>query len=344
MKSKFFVVLLLVFAAAALSACGSKKPVLNVYNWGDYIDPTILSDFEKEYDCKIIYDSYPSNEDLYAKMKTNTTDYDVVIPSDYLIGRLINEDMLQKLDKSRIEGFKNIDPNFLNLEFDKNNEYSVPYFWGTVGIVYDTNVIKEDIDSWAALWDEKYKKKFTMIDSQRDSIMIALKYLGYSMNTTDEAELEEAKQKLIEQKPLVLAYVGDKVQDMLLAGEVPMAVVWSGDASWLIQQYPNMKYILPKEGTNIWYDNMVIPKSSKNVDLAHKFIDFLCRPEISKRNSEYVGYSTANKKAMELLDQSLFPSDHGYPPAEKIKDYEIFRHPGELLKIYDRIWTELKAH
>lgn len=341
MKKKLFLFVCLL--AVVLSGCGSSKPELSVYNWGDYIDPSILRDFEEEYDCKIIYDSYPSNEDLYAKLKTGNMSFDVIVPSDYLIGRLIDEDLLQKLDKSKIKGLSNIKKEFLDLDFDKNNEYSVPYFWGTVGIVYDSNVIKDEIDSWADLWNEKYKKQFTMIDSQRDSIMIALKMLGYSMNTKNQDELEEAKQKLLEQKPLVLAYVGDQVQDMLLSGEVPMAVVWSGEASWLIQQHPNMKYVLPKEGTNIWYDNMVIPKSSKNTDLAHKFIDFMCRPEISKRNSEYVGYSTTNKEAMKLLDQSLFPSTYAYPPNEVIKDAEIFKHPGELIKVYDRIWTEIKA-
>lgn len=343
MKKLFLLTVSILSIALALSACGSSKTELNVYNWGNYIDPQVLVDFENEFDCKVNYETFPTNEDLYAKLKSDGASFDVIVPSDYLISRLIDEGLLQKIDKSKIAGLSNIGSEFLDLDFDKGNEYSVPYFWGTVGIVYDTNVIKEDIDSWSALWDKKYEKQFTMLDSQRDCIMIALKLLGYSMNTVDEEQLEQAKQKLLEQKPLVKAYVGDVVQDMLVSGEVPMAVVWSGEASWAIQQYPNMKYALPKEGTNIWYDNMVIPKSSKNVDLAHKFIDFMCRPDIAKKNCDFVGYATPNTETMKLLDKSLVPSTYAYPTKDMLKGAEIFVHPGERIKIYDRIWTEIKA-
>lgn len=331
-------------ALTALTGCGEKKRVLNVYNWGDYIDLTILPEFEQEFDCKVVYETFQTNEEMYAKLKGGGSNYDILVPSDYMIERLIKEGMLQKLDMSKIPNYKNISDDFKNLPFDPNNEYSVPYFWGTVGIAYNTNYIKEDIDSWTALWDEKYAKQFTILDSQRDALMIALKVLGYSMNTTDEGQLREAKELLLKQKPLVLGYVGDTVKDMLLSEEVYMSAVWSGEAAAVIAEKPEIKYVIPKEGTNLWFDNVVIPASATEVELAHEFINFLCRPEIALRNSEYVGYATCNKETMKLVDPSLVPSTHVYPLKEWYEEKsEVFVDIGSEIELYDRIWTEIKA-
>ncbi|MDO4753994.1 MAG: spermidine/putrescine ABC transporter substrate-binding protein, partial [Bacillota bacterium] len=265
---------------------------------------------------------------------------------DYMIEKMIKEDMLLPLDFSKIANYKNIDPEFIEKTraFDPENKYSVPYFWGTVGIAYNGNTITEEIDSWTVLWDEKYSKRFTMLDSQRDAIMVALKVLGYSMNTRSEEELKAAQELLVKQKPHVLAYAGDNVKDMLISGETDMAVVWSGEASNVIAEYPHIKYALPKEGTNLWFDNIVIPKASKNVEAAHAFIDFLCRGDIGKRNCDEVGYSTCNMETMKLLDESLMDTTYAYPKKEWYLDKsEVFVDPGDFIKVYDRIWTEIKA-
>jgi spermidine/putrescine transport system substrate-binding protein len=261
-----------------------------------------------------------------------------------MIEKMIKEDMLEPLNMDSIPNFANIDDQFKDLAFDPQNKYSIPYFWGTVGIIYNTDLIEEEIDSWDALWNPKYAGMFTMVDSQRDSIMVALKKLGYSMNTKSVAELEEAKALLIEQKPLVLAYVGDNVKDMLISGEAAMAVVWSGEASTVIQEYDNFKYALPKEGSNKWFDNIVIPKGSEHVAEAHQFIDFLCRGDIGFLNADYVGYATCNTETMELLDPALMGTTYAYPDKALLENFEVFLDPGDFISEYDRVWTEIKAN
>lgn len=345
MKKSIAMVLMVALIATLFVGCKKDdQVVLNVYNWGDYIDDSIFNTFEEETGIKINYETFATNEEMYTKLKKGGTQYDIAIPSDYMIEKMIKEDMLEKVDLSKIPNYANIDDQFKNLDFDPNNEYSVPYFWGTVGIIYNTHLISEDIDSWNALWDEKYKGMFTMVDSQRDSIMVALKKLGYSMNTKDVAQLEEAKQLLIEQKPLVLAYAGDNVKDMLISEETAMAVVWSGEASTVIQDYDYFKYVLPKEGSNKWFDNIVIPKGAEHIDAAHQFIDFLCRGDIGFKNADYVGYSTCNNETLKLIDPSLIDTTYAYPKKEWISNFEIFLDPGDFVKEYDRVWTEIKAN
>ncbi len=344
MKRVLALVLLVALMGTLFTGCKKDdQVVLNVYNWGDYIDEDIFDTFEKETGIKVNYETYATNEEMYTKIKKGGTQYDIAIPSDYMIEKMIKEDLVEPLDLSKIPNYANIDSRFKNLAFDPNNEYSVPYFWGTVGIIYNTNIITEPIDSWNVLWDAKYKGQFTMVDSQRDSIMVALKKLGYSMNTKSVDELEAAKNALIEQKPLVLAYVGDNVKDMLISEETAMAVVWSGEASTVIQEYDNFKYVLPKEGSNIWFDNVVIPKGAKNIDAAHQFINFLCRGDIGFKNADYVGYATCNTETMKLLDPALMGTTYAYPDDALLKNFEIFSDPGDFIIEYDRIWTELKA-
>jgi len=346
MKRGVLILLSFILLTGLLSGCSNSEDqvVLNVYNWGDYIDESVLDTFEEETGIKVNYETFATNEEMYTKIKNGGSQYDVVIPSDYMIEKMISEDMLETLDYTKIPNYKNIGDEFKNLNFDPENKYSVPYFWGTVGIIYNSDIIKEDIDSWDVLWDEKYANRFTMVDSQRDSIMVALKKLGYSMNTKNVDELNEARDLLIAQKPLVLAYVGDNVKDMLISEETEMAVVWSGEASAVIQEYPQFRYALPKEGSNLWFDNIVIPKESKNVDAAHQFIDFLCRGDIGFLNADYVGYSTCNTEAKAMINPELIGTTYAYPEAIKIQNYEIFEDPGEFILEYDRVWTEIKAH
>ena len=345
MKHKWILGILMFLLLSVLSGCQKDdQVVLNVYNWGDYIDESILDTFEEETGIKVNYETFATNEEMYTKIKNGGTHYDIAIPSDYMIEKMIKEDMLEPLDMNKIPNIVNIDSQFMDLPFDPGNLYSVPYFWGTVGIIYNSEEITDSIDSWDALWDSKYSGMFTMIDSQRDSIMVALKKLGYSMNTKDVSQLEEAKALLIEQKPLVLAYAGDNVKDMLISGEAAMAVVWSGEASTIIQEYDNFDYVLPKEGSNEWFDNIVIPKGSENIDAAHAFIDFLCRGDIGFLNADYVGYSTCNTETMKLLDPELMGTTYAYPDKTLLENFEVFLDPGDFITEYDRVWTEIKAN
>lgn len=341
-KSIIILALVLVIGITA-SGCGSKKPTLNVYNWGDYIDKSVLKDFEEEYGIKVVYDTFETNEDLYVKLKQGSSNYDVVIPSDYMIERMIREDMLVKLDKNNVPNLNKVDDQFFNLEFDPSNDYSVPYMWGTVGIIYNKTMVSDPVDSWDILWNPKYENEIFMLNSQRDTIAVSLLRLGYSMNTRNESELEEAKAELIKQKPLVRAYLGDEVKDAMVGEEAAMAVVWSGDAIAMIRQNPDLDYIIPKEGTNLWFDSMVIPKTTTNKEAAEKFIDFMSRPDISARNTDYIGYSTPIPEAVEMLPDDIKNSKVAYPSDAEIKNTEVFKDPLDIIKIYDRIWTEITA-
>src|SRR5690606_9163711 len=219
---------------------------LNAYNWGDYIEESGMDLFEKTYTIKLNYETFRTNEYMYVTIKSGGADYEMLCPSDYTIERLPKEDRLHKLDFNNIPKYKYIADRFKNLDYDPENEYSVPYMWGTVGILYNKTMVDEPVTSWRILWDEKYSKQILMLDSQRDSIGVALKMLGYDMNTRNLEELEAAKQALIQQKPLVLAYVGDDVKDKMVAGEAALAVVWSGDAVFMKRENPDLEYALPK--------------------------------------------------------------------------------------------------
>jgi spermidine/putrescine transport system substrate-binding protein len=332
-------------AVVLLTACQQdERVVLNVYNWGDYIDESVIQEFEEKYNIRVNYDTFSTNEDMYVKIKAGGADYDVLFPSDYMIERMIKEDMLHKLDFDNIPNYKYIEGQFKNLEYDPQNEYSVPYMWGTVGILYNKTMVEEPVTSWQILWDQKYSKQILMLDSQRDSIGITLKMLGFDMNTRDLDELEEAKQALIEQKPLVLAYVGDDVKDKMIAGEAALAVVWSGDAVYMKWENPDLEYALPEEGSNLWVDAMVIPKTSKNKAEAELFINFMCDPEIAYKNADYIGYSSPHLEAKKMLDPELLNDPAAYPEMEELVNCDIFKDLGDFLRVYDRIWTEIKAH
>lgn len=341
MKKKLFLILI-ISAALIFSGCGGeKRETLNVFNWGEYIDEDLIRSFEAETGIKVNYETFSTNEDMYVKVKSGGSSYDVLIPSDYMIEKMSKEGLLQELDFSKIPNYSNISPMFKDLVFDPDNKYSVPYFWGTVGILYNTEQVDDVVDSWDILWNEKYANKILMMDSQRDSLAVALKKLGYSMNTRNEAELEEAKQELIKQKPLVLAYIVDEIRDKMLSGEGAVAVAWSGDAMDVILSGETFDYVVPKEGSNFWIDAMVVPANAKNPDAAHKFINFMTDPENAAANSEYIGYSTPNEAALELLPDEMINSDVAYPSQEVIDNCEIFRDPGEFISVYNRIWTEV---
>ncbi|HHW00674.1 MAG TPA: spermidine/putrescine ABC transporter substrate-binding protein [Clostridiaceae bacterium] len=342
-------ILLLAVSVPLMTGCGGskngsgEKVVLNVYNWGDYIDETVNDLFEEKYGIKVNYETFATNEDMYTKIKSGAGKYDIAIPSDYMIKRMIDENLLNKINLDNIPNYKYIEDRFKNLAYDPNNEYSVPYMWGTVGILYNKTMVNEPVDSWKILWDEKYAKQILMLDSQRESIGVALQMLGYSMNSDNPEELEAAQNALIEQKHLVLAYVGDEIKDKMIGEEAALAVVWSGDAIYCKRENPNLDYAIPKEGSNLWFDAIVIPKTAEHQAEAEKYIDFLCDPEIAFKNADYIGYSSPNSGAKEMLDPSLLSDKTAYPDDEDIKNCEIFQYNEKLIKIYDEIWTRITA-
>lgn len=338
--------LLLIILSLLLSACqlnpASRGEVVNVYNWGEYIDKDLLTKFEDETGIRVIYSNFNTNEDLYVKLKSGGTSYDVVVPSDYMIERMINEDMLREINWDNVPNMQYVDEEYQHHSYDPFQLYSAPYFWGTMGIVYNTTLVDEAVDSWSILWDEKYAREIIMLDSSRDSIGVALAWLGYSMNSRDPKELEEAKALLIKQYPLVYAYLVDQTRDIMINGEAALAVMYSGDAVDALDSNEDLAYAIPKEGSNLWFDAMVIPKTARNPENAEKFINFMLEPENAALNSEYVWYSLPSTAAKELLSEELRDNEVAYPSFELIEQLEVFRDPGSYVKHYDEMWQEIK--
>jgi len=330
------------FLALCLGGCSaSDDKTVRVYNWGDYIDPDVTALFEEETGYKVVYEMYETNEDLYTKLANSNASYDVIFPSDYLIERLIDEDRLAPVNLDNVPNFSNIDEGFKGLAYDPQNQYSVPYMWGTLGILYNKTMVTGDIDSWSSLWDAQYSGSILMLNSQRDAIGVALKLLGYSLNETSETALEEAKEKLVAQSPLVLAYVMDEVKDKMIGGEAALALVYAGDAVYCMDYNDDLEYVIPKEGSNIWYDAMCIPKNCRNQAGAEAFINFMCRTDIAARNAEYIGYSSPSTAARELMGEAgQLPAAY---PDLSLFSLEIFSSMGNKNDLYDRIWTEVLA-
>ena len=332
---------------------GSKNGVtggdnqLIVYNWGEYLDPDVIPMFEKETGIQVVYEEYETNEIMYPKIQSGAIAYDVVCPSDYMIQRMIENDLLPKIDFDNIPNIKNIGATYLeqSRQFDPENKYSVPYCWGTVGILYNKTMVKEPIDSWSVLWDETYKDNILMQDSVRDAFAVALKYIGASLNSTDLNELEAAKQLLIEQKPLVQAYVIDQVRDKMIGNEAAIGVIYSGEAIYTQMENPDLEYVIPKEGSNLWIDSWVIPKNAKHKENAEAFINFLCRPEIAKMNFDYITYSTPNTAARELIeDPAIRNSTIAFPEVQELEHCETFRFLGDKYDaLYNQLWREVKS-
>ena len=339
------VILVVVFGKWTLVSQGSH--VLRVYNAGEYMDLNLIDKFEKQYNCTIVYETFESNEMMYTKLASGET-YDVLVPSDYMIERLIKEEYLQSIDWKKIPNKKNLLPEVQNKDYDPGNRYSCPYFWGTVGILYNNNVVsQEDLDreGWNVLTDEKYKGNLYMYDSELDSFMIALKALGYSMNTTDLGEIQEAYKWLINQRDTMdPIYAGDDVIDNMISGNKAMAVVYSGDASYIISENPDLDYYTPKQGTNTWYDAMVITKDCNEVDLAHEFINFMLDDENALSNTEEVGYTSTVKSAFEEMKNGTYEGIDSYIPQIDNPKNEIFGYQKPKIKQkFAELWTKVKA-
>lgn len=318
-----------------------------VYNWGQYMNPEVISMFEAETGIHVVYEEFETNEIMYPKIQSQAIAYDVVCPSDYMVQRMIENDLLAPINFDNIPNKKYIGSVFWEQTrgFDPEQAYSVPYLWGTVGILYNKRLVHETVDSWHILWDPKYEDNILMQDSVRDAFAVALKLSGHSLNSTDLDELEEAKELLLKQKPLVQAYVIDQVRDKMIGNEAALGVIYSGEALYCQQENPNLGYVIPKEGSNLWIDSLVIPKNAKNKENAECFINFLCRPDIAKMNFDYVAYSIPNEEGRTLIeDERLRNSTIAFPDPDQLIHCETFQYLGTKYdRIYQDLWREIKS-
>lgn len=342
MKKLVSVLLLL---ALMLPLCANAQEVVNVFNWEDYIDESVLQQFEQETGIHVNYMRFTTNEDMMVQVEANPGAFDVVFPSDYMVERMLNKGLLAEINYDNIPNAKYILENLRDPDYDPQGKHSVPYMWGTVGILYNTTMVDDPVDTWGILWNEKYAGNVFMMDSIRDSMGITLKYLGYSMNTRDITALEATKQKLIEQKQagIVKAYQVDETKDKMVAGEAALALMWSGDAQYAIDLNPDLAYAVPMEGSNVWVDPMVIMKDAKNMENAEKFVDFLCRPDIAQKNCEEIWFSSPNSGAIELMGDEYINNPVMNPSKDVIDRCEFFNDIDDtFMPIYNALWKEVK--
>ncbi|HDR04443.1 MAG TPA: spermidine/putrescine ABC transporter substrate-binding protein [Candidatus Marinimicrobia bacterium] len=336
--------MLLLPIVMVLSSCGSKLPELHIYNWDDYIEKSILKEFEKEYNCRIIYDTFASNEDLLAKFQAGAKGYDVIFPSDYMVNTLASQDMLYPIQHDKIPNLKYLDEQFSNPPYDPGLMYSIPYTYGFSGIGYDTDAFDNELNSWKIFWDAAYNDRMILLDDMREVFGIAFKILGYSINDTDPKHLAEAAELLKEQKKYLRKYDSAMSKNLLLSGEVALIHHWSGDVYQLIEEDGRIAFSIPEEGSVLFTDCMAIPKTAQNLELAEKFIDFILRPEISARIINTIWYPMPNTKALELIDPEIRSDENIFPPAEVIKRSEFLQDLGEYTSVMEKVWTELKIN
>ncbi|MGT2828004.1 ABC transporter substrate-binding protein [Streptococcus himalayensis] len=323
----------------------SDSDKLVIYNWGDYIDPALLEEFTKETGIQIQYETFDSNEAMYTKIKQGGTTYDIAVPSEYMIAKMKSEHLLVPLDHSKIKGLENIGDRFLNQPFDKANKYSIPYFWGTLGIVYNTKLVKEAPEHWDDLWREEYKNDIMLIDGAREVMGFGLNSLSYSLNSKNEAQLQEAVDKLYRLTPNIKAIVADEMKQYMVQNNAAIGVSFSGEASQMLDGNEDLRYVVPSEASNLWFDNMVIPKTVKNKDAAYRFINFMLRPDSAYKNALYVGYSTPNTAAKALLPKEVQEDEAFYPSEETMKHLEVYESLGQKwLGLYNDLYLQVKMY
>lgn len=330
---------------ALIVGLSAADKVVYVYNWSEYMPDAVIKQFTKETGIKVKYSTYDSNEAMYAKIKTTGgSSYDIIVPSTYFVNKMGREGMLAKLDKTKLSNYKNLDSKLLNKSFDAKNDYSIPYLWGSTGISYNAKMLGENaVKSWSDLWNPKYKNSELLNDDMREVFGMALKVLGYSANSTDAKEIEAAYHKLKELMPNVKMFYSESQKQVYLNEEVSLGMNFNGEGFMANEENPNIKYIYPTEGALVWIDSLVIPKGAKNIDNAHKFINFLLRPEISKAISEEIGYASPNKETLKLLEQSARENRMIYPTDEDLKNSELQIDVGKSLEVYEKYWEMLKA-
>lgn len=338
-----FMMLGIVWKLEQGSASGTTDSI-TVYNWGDYIDPDVLKQFEQETGIKVIYETFDSNEGMMGKIEQGGTNYDITAPSEYMIEMMMEKDLLLPLDHSLLPNLKNIDPYFLDLPFDPANRYSIPYFWGSLGIAFNPTLLEgQTFESWDNLWDPSLKQRVILVDSAREVVGMGLNSLHYSLNSTDPDEIQEAMDKLALLTPNVKAVIGDEVTQLMVNEEAAVALTWSGQAADMMNSNENIDYIVPEEGSNLWFDNFVIPRTAKNIEGAHAFLNFLLRPDIAAQNTDYVGYTTPNKAALDLMDPEVVEDERYYPDEEMREHLEVYRNLGlKNLGIYNEYFLEFK--
>ncbi|RLK63893.1 extracellular solute-binding protein [Atopobacter sp. AH10] len=355
MRKISYYLLAIAVTVLALFACkqklssevtGRAKSEVVVFNWGDYIDPSLIKQFEKEYGYHVVYETFDSNESMITKIRQGGTHYDVAVPSEYKVPEMAKANLLRPIDYSKIKGMQYIDKRFLDMPFDPKNKYSIPYFWGTLGIVYNSKQLGEGaIKRWADLWKPEYKDSILMIDGAREMLGIGLQRRGYSLNECNSEILDRVEGDLKGLMTNIKALLADEMKMYMIQGEAPIAVTFSGEAGVMLEENPDLRYVIPEEGTNIWVDNLVIPKSAKNIQGAHDFISFLMRPEVAAQNARYITYSTPNTAALKLLPKSITEDKNSYPDAEAIKRMEIYKNIGKKKTIeYNERFLEIKMH
>lgn len=337
---------------ATTERCGDKSKLADeifLYTWVEYIDPDLKTQFETECGVKVTETNYDSNETLLATLQAGGAEYDIIVPSDYMVQILIDEGMVQELDYNVVTNIKNMEPLNVNQYFDPDQKYTVPWFWGTSGFAVDTSVVTDVQPSWNMMFDPNsaYCGKISMLDDERETIGAALMSLGYSINDTDPAHLEEAKNRLIEQSKCVKAYDSQTNDDLIISGETVLAHIWTGDAilagSTDAGGREEIQYVIPQEGCTIWQDNMMLPTGAPNPYTAMVFMNYMQYPEIAAQNAEWVGYATPNKAAKEFIDPEMLANEAIYPSAEVAESLQWIEDVGPALELYDRIWTEFKA-
>lgn len=348
MKKKIILAAILLLSVGILTGCRSgQNGEVYVYCYGDYYDPEVVADFEADTGIRVIQDTYDTAEEMYPIIKNDSADYDVVCTSDYMVGKMREEGLLNKLDKGNIKNLKNIDPSYLKMSdsFDPGNEYSVPHIVGVAGIIYDKTAMKgKKIDSWAALWDEDFKNNIVMVDSVRDDFAIALLKLGYSPNTTNPAEITAAKEELQKQKPLVYKYANDSARDLLANGSAKIGVVWNGEYQYTKDLNKNVEFVVPKEGSEFFIDAWTIPKTSRNKKNAEKFINYMCKAKIAKQNFNYLYYTTPNVAAKEIIKDKYVSNPALFPSPETVNRCSILKTlDPATTKLYSDSWKEVKS-
>lgn len=322
----------------------SSSEVLYYFTWSDYVEEALLKGFEQQTGTKVIVDTFSSNEELLAKVQSGATGYDVVVPSDFMVTIMAREGLLAKLDLVHIPNAKLIEPFLKKLPSDFQRKYAVPYFWGTVGIGYDSEVIPVPPKSWEILWDPQYKGRISMLNDQREVFGMALRSMGYSLNSRDPEIIEEAKQKLIIQKPLVKSYTSDLFDRMLVSGDVVLAHAWGGPVARAMKERSTIRYVVPQEGGTVWTDCLTILKTSKRKSTGMAFINYLLDTEVAVRASNRLFFASANHLVKDRLDHSVRQNHAVYPPDDVWERMEWMRDAGEAMRYFDRAWTELKAH
>lgn len=319
---------------------------LNLYNWGDYIDPSLLKKFQKETGIHVNLETFDSNEAMYTKIQQGGTSYDLAVPSDYMIEKLRAAKLLLPLDKRRIKGLKHVAKPFLNQPFDTGNRYSIPYFWGTLGIVYNDKMVRPGaVQHWNDLWSPKYRDQVMLVDSARDVLGFALASDHQSMNTTNQAVLKQAQRKLNRLGPNVKAIVGDEIKMYMAQDSAALAVDWSGDAAEMIANNAHLHYVVPDEGSNLWFDNLVIPKTAKHFDAIYRFLNFMLEPQNAAQNAAYVGYATPNAAAKKLLPKAVKDDPQFYPDAKTMAHLQVYQNLSpEMVGLYNDLYLEFKMH